>query len=65
MPKMITKIGKVLVILGGGIAVGYLKCLNDVKDKYGEAIDDECITVKPFNGMSVGIDNKPAETEES
>lgn len=65
MPKVITKIGKVLVVLVGGITVGYLKCLHDVKDKYGETIDDEYITVKPINGMSVGIDNKPTETEES
>lgn len=65
MPKIITKIGKVLVILVGGVAVGYLKCLNDVKDKYGEDIDDEFITVKPAKGMSVGIVNKPEETEES
>lgn len=65
MPKMITKIGKVLAILGGGIAVGYLKCLSDVKNRYGENIEDEYITVKPIKGMSVGIDNRPEETEES
>lgn len=65
MPKMITKIGKTLVILGGGVAIGYLKCLKDIKERYGETIDDEYITVKPIKGMSVGIDNKPEETEES
>ena len=64
MPKIrIKDFGKALMILGGGIAVGYLKCLSDVKDKYGNVIEDEYITVKPNKSMSVGISNSPKEKD--
>lgn len=66
MPKnRIKAFGKALVILAGGIAVGYLKCLEDVKKKYGEAIDDDYITVAPNKAMTVGIKNSPKKNEES
>jgi hypothetical protein len=66
MPKIrIKEFGKAMMILGGGIIVGYLKCLDDVKDKYGDVIEDEYITVKPNKSMSVGISNRPKKTEES
>lgn len=55
--------GRTLMILGGGIAVGYLKCLNDVKKKYGDVIEDEEITVAPCKGMTVGVNN-PKKNEE-
>ena len=65
MPKSLFKnLGKTLMILGGGFAVGYLKCLKDVKKKYGDVIEDEEITVKPCKGMTVSITNS-TETEES
>lgn len=66
MPKNRFKnFGKALMVLGGGIAVGYLKCLNDIQKKYGESIDEDYITVKPNKTMSVGIKNTRKETEES
>lgn len=60
MPKIRFKeFGKALVILAGGVAVGYLKCLEDVKKKYGESINEDYITVEPNKAISVGIKNNP------
>lgn len=66
MPKnRIKTFGKALIILGGGIVVGYLKCLKDVQKKYGDVIAEDYITVEPMKKMTVGISNSPEETEES
>lgn len=66
MPKIrIKDFGKALALVFGGVAVGYLKCLVDVKNAYGDVIEDDCITVKPNKAMMVGIDNGPKKTEES
>jgi hypothetical protein len=66
MPKINFKsFGKALIILGGGIVVGYLKCMEDVQKKYGEVIDEDFITVEPMKKMTVGIVNSPKKNEES
>lgn len=66
MPKIYIKdFGRALALVFGGVAIGYCKCLVDVKKAYGDVIEDECITVKPNKMMSVGITNSPKENEES
>lgn len=66
MPKIPFKVfGRTLAIIAGSVAVGYLKCLKDVKKKYGEVIGDDFITVKPNKLMTVGIVNSPKKNEES
>lgn len=66
MPKIgIKDFGRALALVFGGVTVGYLKCLVDVKKAYGDVIEDDCIIVKPNKAMSVGIDNSPKSTEES
>lgn len=66
MPKgRFKSFGKAMMILGGGMVVGYLKCLNDVQKKYGGVIDEEEITVRPCKGMAVGVKNSPKKEGES
>lgn len=66
MPRIgIKDFGRALMLVFGGVTVGYLKCLVDVKNAYGEVIEDDCIVVRPNKAMTVGIANNPKKTEES
>ena len=55
-----------LVLVSVGAGIGYLKCLSQVAEKYGDQMSDKTIELKPFKHLKhfkVSITNHTKKEE--